>query len=162
MLFYERSGVLEPVSQPASSLTATEGQADMPSLQQQQQQTDSANLQSPSLSLTSPEQFYASQQAADASATQLRELQAGSPMQTQTSAASSPQDFHLKAQDSLQEQPQPSPTTALKEHLSSGLSSPVLQQPQASPSETPNILPHLANLSPLKVWPSVMSCLHLL
>ena len=154
MLFYERSGVLEPASQPASSATAVaEGHAEMPSLQQQQQQTDSANLQSSSLSPSSPEQSCTSQQAAEASAAHVRGLQAGSPMQTQPSAASSPQAVPLEAQESLQGHPQPSPTTALKEHLSSGRSSPVSQQPKSSPSGTPNISPHLANLSPLKVWP---------
>lgn len=156
MLFYERLGVLEPVSHPASALTAVaEGQAETPSSQQQQQQqqTDSGNLQASSLSLTSPEQSHTSQQAANTSAAHSRELQAGSPMQTHASAASSPQAIHLEAQESLQQHPQPSPTTALKEPLSSGLSSPVLQQPKSSPSGTSNILPHLANLSPLKVWP---------
>ena len=154
MLFYERSGVLEPVSQPASSTTAVaEGHAEMPSSQQQQQQTDSANLQSSSLSPVSPEQSGTSQQAADASAAHLRQLQAGSPMQTQPSAASSPQAVDADAQESLQEHPQPSPTTALMEHPSSGLLSPVIQQPKSSPSGSPNISPHLANLSPLKVWP---------
>ena len=157
MLFYERSGVLEPVSHPSSSLTAVaEVEAAMPSLQQQEQQeqhTDAADLQSSSLSPTSPEQPCTLQQSATASATQLRELQAGSPMQTQPSAASSPQAAHLEAQESLQQHPQPSPTTALKEHVSSGLSSPVLQQPESLPSGTPNVLPHVANLSPLKVRP---------
>lgn len=154
MLFYERSAILEPVHQAASSPTApAEVEAEATPLEQQR--TGSRNPQASSLLQSPPEQSHSPQQAAKVPATHLADLPAGSPMLADASAASSPQAAHLETQESLQEHSQSSPAAALKDHLSIGASSPAPQRPKSSASGSPSVLPLLANLSPLKVCHSV-------
>lgn len=153
MLFYERSGSLEPVHQAASLPAApAEAEAETSSVEQQQQQPGSCSLEPTSSSQTNPEQCCPLQQAASIPAMQLSELPTGSPMQAEPSAASSPQAMFVDAQQSLLELSQSSPAAAVTtEHLPVGLSSPVNQQPQASPNDTPSAVPPITTLSPLKV-----------
>ncbi|KAL3156421.1 hypothetical protein ABBQ38_000732 [Trebouxia sp. C0009 RCD-2024] len=153
MLFYERSGSLEPVHQAATSFPAApaESEAETSSVEQQQQ-PGSCNLEPTSSSQTNPEQCHPVQQAAIVPAMQLSELPAGSTMQAEPSAASSPQAMFVDAQQSLQEHSQSSPAAAaMTEHLPMGLLTPMHQQPLASPTDTPSAVPSITTLSPLKV-----------